>query len=127
MLHQPTECAQNVCSASKQHQELSHPRALRRERGTAGLAHSVTRYHRLLPSPSCMSPATWEVKAESKGQMGEANENFSILFLSLGRYNRNPLMIASLTENVVEITPKHLYYCLSSKITLNSSVHRRAS
>lgn len=73
-----------------------------------------------------MSPATWEVQAESKGQMGEANENFSILFLSLGRYNRNPLMIASLTENVVEITPKHLYYYLSSKITLNS-VHRRAS
>lgn len=73
-----------------------------------------------------MSLATWEVKAESEGQMGEANENFSILFLSLGRYNRNPLMIALLTENVVEITPKHLYYYLSSKITLNS-VHRRAS
>jgi len=36
-------------------------------------------------------------------------------------------MIALLTENVVEITPKHLYYYLSSKITLNSSVHRRAS
>lgn len=28
-------------------------------------------------------------------------------------------MIALLTENVVEITPKHLYYYLSSKITLN--------
>lgn len=92
------------------------------------LAHSVTWYHRLSPSPSCMSLATWEAKAENEGQMGEANENFSNLFSSLwGRQNRNPLMIALLTENVVEITPKHLYYYLSSKITLNSSVHRRAS
>lgn len=126
MLHQPTECAQNVCSASKQHQELSHPPGPSEGERNCCLAHSVTQYHRLSPSPLCMSPATWEVKAESKGQMGEANETFSILFLSLGRYNRNPLMIASLTENVVEISPKHLYYYLSSKITLNS-VHRRAS
>lgn len=35
-------------------------------------------------------------------------------------------MIALLTGNVVEIIPKHLYYyyCLSSKITLNSSIHK---
>lgn len=35
-------------------------------------------------------------------------------------------MIASLTENVVEITPKHLYDYLSSKIPLNSSIQRHA-
>lgn len=39
---------------------------------------------RLSPSPSCMSPATWEGKAENERQMGEANGNFSILFSSLG-------------------------------------------
>lgn len=52
------------------------------------------------------------------------SQSFSSLW---GDYNRNPLMIASLTENAVEISPKHLYYYLSSKITLNSSIHRRAS
>uniref|UniRef100_A0A8P0TIP4 Uncharacterized protein n=1 Tax=Canis lupus familiaris TaxID=9615 RepID=A0A8P0TIP4_CANLF len=48
------------------------------------LSHSVTWYHRLSPSPSCMSPATREVKAEKGRQMGEANGNFSVLFSSLG-------------------------------------------
>lgn len=84
MLHQPTECAQNVCSARKQHQELSQSLGPLEGERNCCLSHSVTRYHRLSPSPSCMSPATWEAKAENEGQMGEANENFSILFLSLG-------------------------------------------
>lgn len=84
MLHRPAECAQNVCSARKPTPgTLPSLGPLEGERNCC-LSHSVTRYHRLSPSPSCMSPATWEAKAENEGQMGEANENFSILFLSFG-------------------------------------------
>lgn len=50
-----------------------------------------------------MSPATWENKnAENEEQIGEATENFSILLHSFGETNRNLLLIALLTENVVE-------------------------
>lgn len=124
MLHQPAECARSVCSATRNIRNSPIPQALWRERGTA-----VVSLSNLISPPLTFSiahvPATWEVKTENEGQMGEANENFSILFLSLERENRNPLMIALLTENVVEIIPKHpyYYYYLSSKITLNSSIH----
>lgn len=59
------------------------PRGLPEGERNCCLSHSATWYHRLSPSPSCMSPATWEVKAEKGRQMGEANGNFSVLFFFL--------------------------------------------
>lgn len=73
-----TKCPQ--CNKKKKHQELSVPPGLPEGERNCCLSHSVTWYHRLSPSPSCMSPATWEVKAEEGRQMGEASGNFSVLF-----------------------------------------------
>lgn len=115
MFHQPTECARNVRSATKRenHQKLSTPAGSPGGRGK--LLFVSLRYHHLSPSPLCMFPATWEVKAEKGRQMGEANGNFSVLFSSLGNKMGNPLMIALLTENVVEIFLNIFYCCFDSQ------------